>query len=96
MADSALEALEGADAAVLVTEWREFAELDWAEAAERMARPLIVDGRNFLDPDALRAAGFEYEGIGTSDRGRARRRRHGELRCRRSSWSAAKARGCGR
>jgi hypothetical protein len=29
-----------------------------------MARPLIVDGRNFLDPDALRAAGFEYEGIG--------------------------------
>ena len=64
MADSALEALDGADAAVLVTEWREFAELDWAEAAARMARPLIVDGRNFLDPEALRAAGFEYEGIG--------------------------------
>jgi UDPglucose 6-dehydrogenase len=64
MADSALEALEGADAAVLVTEWREFAELDWAEAAGRMARPLLVDGRNFLDPDTLRAAGFEYEGIG--------------------------------
>ena len=48
-----MEALEGADAAVLVTEWREFAELDWAAAAERMARPLIVDGRNFLDPEAL-------------------------------------------
>ena len=64
MAGSALEALDGADAAVLVTEWREFAELDWAEAAARMARPLIVDGRNFLDPAALRAAGFEYEGIG--------------------------------
>jgi UDPglucose 6-dehydrogenase len=61
---SALEALEGADAAVLVTEWREFAELDWAEVARLMARPLIVDGRNFLDPAALRAAGFEYEGIG--------------------------------
>jgi UDPglucose 6-dehydrogenase len=61
---SALEALEGADAAVLVTEWREFAELDWAEVAKRMARPLIVDGRNFLDPAALRAAGFDYEGIG--------------------------------
>jgi UDPglucose 6-dehydrogenase len=61
---SALEALEGADAAVLVTEWREFAELDWAEVARRMARPLIVDGRNFLDPQALAAAGFEYEGIG--------------------------------
>jgi UDPglucose 6-dehydrogenase len=64
MAPSALEALEGADAAVLVTEWGEFAELNWAEAAGRMARPLLVDGRNFLDPAALRAAGFEYEGIG--------------------------------
>ncbi|HEY7256113.1 MAG TPA: UDP-glucose/GDP-mannose dehydrogenase family protein [Solirubrobacterales bacterium] len=64
LAHSALEALDGADAAVLVTEWPEFAELDWREAAARMARPLLVDGRNFLDPDALRAAGFEYEGIG--------------------------------
>jgi UDPglucose 6-dehydrogenase len=64
MADSVLAALDGADAAVLVTEWREFAELDWSEAAARMARPLLVDGRNFLDPAALRAAGFEYEGIG--------------------------------
>ncbi|HYJ20871.1 MAG TPA: UDP-glucose/GDP-mannose dehydrogenase family protein, partial [Solirubrobacterales bacterium] len=61
---SALEALDGADAAVLVTEWREFAELDWAEVAKRMARPLIVDGRNFLDREALAAAGFDYEGIG--------------------------------
>jgi UDPglucose 6-dehydrogenase len=61
---SALEALDGADAAVLVTEWREFAELDWAEVAKRMVRPLIVDGRNFLDPATLRAAGFDYEGIG--------------------------------
>jgi len=61
---SALEALDGADAAVLVTEWREFAELDWADVAKRMARPLIVDGRNFLDQKALAAAGFEYEGIG--------------------------------
>ena len=66
MADSALEALDGVDAAVLVTEWGEFAELDWAEAAARMARPLLVDGRNFLDPVKLRALGFEYEGIGKS------------------------------
>jgi UDPglucose 6-dehydrogenase len=64
MAASAMEALDGADAVVLVTEWAEFAELDWAEAARRMARPLLVDGRNFLDPKALVAAGFEYEGIG--------------------------------
>src|SRR5215213_6658485 len=64
MANSALEALEGADAAVLVTEWPEFAELDWAAVAARMTRPLIVDGRNYLDPEKLVAAGFEYEGIG--------------------------------
>ncbi len=62
--ESALDALEGADAAVLVTEWSEFAELDWSEAATRMARPLLVDGRNFLDANQLRSAGFEYEGIG--------------------------------
>jgi UDPglucose 6-dehydrogenase len=64
MATSAMEVLDGADAAVLVTEWREFAELDWTAAAERMNRALIVDGRNFLDPDKLTNAGFEYEGIG--------------------------------
>ena len=62
--DSALGALDGADAAVLVTEWAEFAELDWGEVAGRMANPLLVDGRNFLDPAVLRAAGFTYEGIG--------------------------------
>ena len=62
--ESAAEALEGADAAILVTEWPEFAELDWEELAGRMSNPLIVDGRNFLDPARLRAAGFTYEGIG--------------------------------
>jgi UDPglucose 6-dehydrogenase len=62
--DSPMAALDGADAAVLVTEWGEFAELDWAEAASRMSRPLLIDGRNFLDASAVRAAGFEYEGIG--------------------------------
>jgi UDPglucose 6-dehydrogenase len=69
MLPSAIDALDGVDAAVLVTEWPEFAELDWAAAAERMARPLIVDGRNFLDAEALRAAGFEYEGIGRAGQG---------------------------
>jgi UDPglucose 6-dehydrogenase len=64
MADSAMAALEGADAAVLVTEWGEFRDLDWAAVAAAMARPLVVDGRNFLDPATLLAAGFEYEGIG--------------------------------
>jgi UDPglucose 6-dehydrogenase len=66
MATSAMEALDGADAAVLVTEWAEFKDLDWSGAAERMNRPLVVDGRNFLDPEAMTSAGFEYEGIGRS------------------------------
>jgi len=64
MAGSALDALVGADAAILVTEWPEFAALDWADVAKRMANPLLVDGRNFLDPDVVRAAGITYEAIG--------------------------------
>jgi UDPglucose 6-dehydrogenase len=64
MAASATEALEGADAAVLVTEWPEFTELNWGNVAKRMSTPLVVDGRNFLDGDALRAAGITYEAIG--------------------------------
>jgi len=64
MAGSAMETLEAADAAVLVTEWPEFAELDWTEVAKAMNNPLLVDGRNFLDPDAVRAAGMTYEAIG--------------------------------
>ncbi len=81
MASSPLEALEGADAAILVTEWPQFAELDWEEAASRMAKPVLIDGRNYLDPERLRRAGFTYEGIGrTRDGGRLR------TRCRRWSW----------
>jgi UDPglucose 6-dehydrogenase len=63
-ASSALDALQGCDACILVTEWPEFAELDWDQAREQMAGRLVVDGRNFLDPVAVRAAGFVYEGIG--------------------------------
>jgi len=64
LADSAVEAMAGADAAVLVTEWPEFGELEWAEVAKQMASPVLVDGRNFLDPKTLRDAGFTYESIG--------------------------------
>jgi UDPglucose 6-dehydrogenase len=49
---------------VVVTEWPELRELDWAAAAERMRSTVIVDGRNLLDPDVMRALGFTYEGIG--------------------------------
>jgi UDPglucose 6-dehydrogenase len=64
IADSALAALEGADGAVIVTEWPELRDLDWAAVRERMRGNVIVDGRNLLDPDGLRALGFVYEGIG--------------------------------
>ena len=59
-----LEAVSGADAAVLVTEWTELTSLARAEVRSAMRFPLIVDGRNFLDPEAVRKAGFVYEGIG--------------------------------
>jgi UDPglucose 6-dehydrogenase len=64
IAKTALDALTGADAAVVVTEWPELRELDWAAAAKSMRRTVIVDGRNLLDPDQMRSLGFTYEGIG--------------------------------
>jgi UDPglucose 6-dehydrogenase len=58
-------ALQGASAVVLVTEWPEFAELDWSRAAGLMAEPrLVFDGRNALDPASLAAAGLEYMAVG--------------------------------
>jgi len=64
MGASALDAVRGADAIVVVTEWPEFAELDWNEVAAAASGRVIVDGRNFLDSTAAQAAGFTYEGIG--------------------------------
>jgi UDPglucose 6-dehydrogenase len=64
VAESALEALAGADAAVIVTEWPEVSELDWAAAGELMRGRVVIDGRNVLDPEEMRALGFAYEGIG--------------------------------
>jgi UDPglucose 6-dehydrogenase len=59
-----LEAVRGADAAVIVTEWPELRDLPSAETLAAMSGNLIVDGRNLLDPDGVRAAGFVYEGVG--------------------------------
>jgi len=59
-----LDAISGADAAVIVTEWAELAGVASDENRKAMRNPLIVDGRNLLDPDATRSAGFAYEGIG--------------------------------
>jgi len=62
--ESAQDLAAEADALVLVTEWREFRELDLAALARTMTRPVLVDGRNLFCPDAARAAGFDYTGIG--------------------------------
>jgi UDPglucose 6-dehydrogenase len=62
--DTVLEAVDGADAAVIVTEWPELRDLASDEVRVAMRNPLLVDGRNLLDPAAARAAGFAYEAIG--------------------------------
>jgi UDPglucose 6-dehydrogenase len=61
---SILEAVQDADAAVIVTEWPELKELASADVRDAMATPVIVDGRNLLDPEQTRQAGFTSEGIG--------------------------------
>ena len=61
---TAVQAMTGADAVVLVTEWQQIVDLDWAALAPQMARAVLIDGRNALDPVAMRTAGFTYEGIG--------------------------------
>jgi UDPglucose 6-dehydrogenase len=64
LADSALETVRDADATVLVTEWPQCVDLDWGEVAAAMRGRVVIDGRNALDPAAVRAAGLLYEGIG--------------------------------
>jgi UDPglucose 6-dehydrogenase len=64
IAASPEEAAGGADALVVVTEWPQLADVDWAAVGVTMRTPVMIDGRNFLDPDRMRAAGFAYEGIG--------------------------------
>jgi UDPglucose 6-dehydrogenase len=62
--DSVLEAVDDADAAVVVTEWPELRDLASPDVLQAMRTPLIVDGRNMLDPATVRAAGFSYESVG--------------------------------
>jgi UDPglucose 6-dehydrogenase len=62
--ESVEEAVEDADAAVLVTEWKTIVESDWAAVHDRMRTPIIIDGRNALDPLRMTTLGFAFEGIG--------------------------------
>ena len=63
-AESAESAAEGADALVLLTEWNDYREVNLQKVRDRMSMPLIVDGRNLMNPDAVRRLGFEYHSIG--------------------------------
>ena len=64
LTNTALEAVEGAEALILATEWAEFANVDLETVRERMHTPLIFDGRNLFDPETMRKLGFHYTSIG--------------------------------
>jgi UDPglucose 6-dehydrogenase len=63
----AYEAATGADALLIATEWQEFGTLDWERIYNSMARPLVLDGRNLLDPEQMAKRGFEYHCFGRPD-----------------------------
>ena len=64
LVSSALEAIEGAEALVIATEWSEFANVDLAVVKEKMTTPIIFDGRNLFDPQTMAQLGFRYHSIG--------------------------------
>jgi UDPglucose 6-dehydrogenase len=64
LANDPLDAVEDADALVIVTEWEQFRHADWIEVHERMRRPWVYDGRNICDPARMAGLGFVYRGMG--------------------------------
>jgi UDPglucose 6-dehydrogenase len=64
LAPSAIEAIEGAEALVIATEWAEFANVDLAVLKEKMTTPIVFDGRNLFDPKTMALMGFDYHSIG--------------------------------
>jgi UDPglucose 6-dehydrogenase len=64
LVSSALEAVDGAEALVIATEWTEFANVDLAVVKEKMTTPIIFDGRNLFDPQTMAQLGFRYHSIG--------------------------------
>jgi UDPglucose 6-dehydrogenase len=59
-----LDAAEGAEALILATEWKEFANQDFESVKAKMHTPLIFDGRNLFDPQTMRNFGFAYHAVG--------------------------------
>jgi UDPglucose 6-dehydrogenase len=64
LVSSPLEAVEGAEALLLATEWKEFARQDFAAVKSKMHTPLVFDGRNLFNPKTMREMGFVYYGVG--------------------------------
>jgi UDPglucose 6-dehydrogenase len=64
-AKTPLEALKGADAVIIVTEWKEIIEIDWQKAKNILSQPFVFDGRNCLNSSAMLKLGYHYEGVGT-------------------------------
>jgi UDPglucose 6-dehydrogenase len=65
--ENAYQVANGADALIIATEWADFRVLDWEKVHATMARPLVLDGRNLLDGEALKSLGFEYDSFGRPD-----------------------------
>ena len=64
LAPSALEAVEGAEALIVATEWSEFAHVDLAIVKTKMTTPIVFDGRNLFNPETMGQLGFQYHSIG--------------------------------
>ena len=64
-----VEALEGSDALLIVTEWKEFKSPDFDAIKQRLKRPVVIDGRNLYEPKLMRELGIDYEGVGRGNAG---------------------------
>ncbi len=76
MVEKAEDVADGADALLILTEWNEFKTLPWAAIKKKMLSPLLFDGRNLLSREEMKAAGFQYTGIGALTRRQAAHLRH--------------------
>jgi UDPglucose 6-dehydrogenase len=65
-ADAPMDALDGAQALLIVTEWKAFRSPDFEQIKARLVNPVVIDGRNLFDPRLMTEQGIEYHGIGRS------------------------------
>ena len=64
MVDKPMDALDGCDALVIVTEWKAFRSPDFDQVVQKLTNPIIFDGRNLYEPASMQELGIEYHGIG--------------------------------